>query len=485
MNRRPFFWGLILGTLATRLVIGRLLDLPAVPDMTTLTVDALVAAAGLGTVLVVAAWALPRKRARRPSAGPPARPSPGPSPGPSLGPPARPSPGPSPGPSLEANLPSLEVRLDETHRLLAARSEQLVFVRELLLTRTVDMDRLSDERTALASRLDEAQAAADRWRDEHERVATELQAERARFADEETRLSGELMRGTLEASQRAHELIDAMRELERRIHETEALQAEAAALRAELERARSAATVLPAPQELIEREARRLYGGALASLCFEVRRALNAVPRFSRPPLRDAESRHQQDDARAIEVAGERLLVFVNDLHDLSRAEAKALVLEPEAVDVESALRQAAREGAERPQRKLSDFLVAAEPGLPLVRADRARLAQILAALVQCGGAAETVLSARPAGKFVALGVAHPDLTVADGARLFDPLAANGEDGAARVRLALARSLATLSGGELTVTAGEVTGAVFTLTLPAATRGDGRAWPRARPPTDG
>ncbi len=462
MNRRPFFWGLILGTLATRLVIGRLLDLAAVPDVTTFTVDALVAAAGLGVaVLFVAAWALPFKRTRRPSAGPPARPSPGPSPG-----------------------PSLEARLDEAHRQLAAQSEQLVFVRELLLTRTVDMDRLTDERTAVASRLDKAQAAADRWRDEYERVATELQAERARSADEQTRLSGELMRGTLEASQRARELIDAMRELARRTHETEALQAEAAGLRAELERARSAATALPAPQELIEQEARRLYGGALASLCFEVRRALNAVPGYSRLPLRDAES-HQQDDVRAIEVAGERLLVFFNDLHDLSRAEAKSLVLEPEAVDVESALRQAAREGAERPQRKLSDFLVAAEPGLPLVRADRARLAQILAALVQCGGAAETVLSARPAGKFVALGVAHPDLTVADGARLFDPLAANGEDGATRVRLALARSLATLSGGELTVTAGEVTGAVFTLTLPAATRGDGRARPRARPPTDG
>jgi signal transduction histidine kinase len=367
VNRRPFFWGLILGTLATRLVIGRLFDLPAVPDMTTFVIDALVAAAGLGTVLVVAAWALPFKRARRPAARAPARPS------------ASPPPGPSP----EAPLPSLEARLDEAHRQLAARSEQLVFVRELLLTRTVDMDRLSDERTAVASRLDEAQAAADRWRDEHERVATELQAERARFADEETRLSGELARRT---------------------HETEALQAEAARLRAEL---------------------------------------------------------------------------------DLSRAEAKALVLEPEAVDVESALRQAAREGAERPQRQLSDFLVAAEPGLPLVLADRARLAQILDALVQCGGAAETVLSARPAGKFVALGVAHPDLTVADGARLFDPLAANGEDGATRVRLALARSLATLSGGELTVTAGEVTGAVFTLTLPAATRGDGRARPRAHSLTDG
>ena len=463
MNRRAFFWGLILSTLATRLVIGRLLDLPAVPGMATFTVDALVAAAGLSAaVLFVAARALLNKRARRRSAVPPALPSPDPS---------------------QTSL--LEARLDEAHRELAARNEQLDFMRDLLLTRTADVERLADERTAVASRLDEAQAAAERWRDEHERVATELQAERARFAGERTRLSVELMRGALEASQRARELIDAMRELARRTHETEALQAEAAELREELERARSAAIALPAPQELIEQEARRLYGGALAALCFEVRRALNAVPGYSRLPRRDAESRYQQDDVRAIEVAGERLLVFVNDLHDLSRAEAKALVLEPEAVDVESALRQAAREGAELLQRKLSDFLVAAEPGLPLVRADRGRLAQILAALVQCGGAAETVLSARPAGRFVALDVAHPDLTVADGARLFDPLAANGEDGATRVRLALARSLATLSGGELTVTAGEVTGAVFTLTLPAATRRDWRARRRARPLADG
>ena len=468
MNRRSFFWGLILGTLVTRLAIGRRLDLAEVSDMTTFTVDALVAAAALGAaVLFVAAWALAFRRAPRRSTGPPALP------------------GPSLGPSLEARLHEAETGLDEARRQLAARSEQLAFTRELLLKRTEDIDRLAAERTAVASRLDEAQAATDRWRVEYERVATELQAERARFADEQTRLAGELMRGTLDASQRAHELIDSMRELARRTEETNALRVEVVRLRAELERARSAATALPAPPELIEQEARRLYGGALESLCFEVRRALNAVLGYSRLPLYDAESRPQQDDVRALEVAGERLLVFVNDLHDLSRAEANALVLEPEAVDVESALRQAALDAAERLQRKLSDFLVAAEPGLPLVRADRTRLAQILAALVQYGGPAKTVLSARPAGKFVALGVSHPELNVAEGARLFDPLAANGEDGATRVRLALARALATLSGGELTVTAGEVTGAVFTLTLPAATRGDGRARPRARPLTDG
>ena len=466
MNRRPFFWGLILGTLATRLAIGRQLDLAEVSDMTTFTVDALVAAVALGAALLfITARALLFRRAPRRSATTPAPAPPGP-------------PDPSPGPSLDA-------LLDEARRQLAARSDQLAFTRELLLTRTEDMDRLAAERTTVTSRLDEAQAAADRWRVEYERVANELQAERARFAHEQTRQAGELMRITLDANQRAHELIDSMRELARRTQETNALRVEVAGLRAELERARSAATALPAPPELLEQEARRQYGGALESLCFEVRRALNAVLGYSRLPQYDAESRHPQDDVRALEVAGERLLVFVNDLHDLSGAEANALVLEPEALDVESALRQAARDAAERLQRELSDFLVAAEPGLPLVRADRTRLAQILAALVQYGEPAKTVLTARPAGKFVALGVSHPDLTVADGARLFDPLAANGEDGATRVRLALARALATLSGGELTVTAGEVTGAVFTLTLPAATRGDGRARPRARPLSDG
>ena len=461
MNRWLFFWGLILGTLATRLAIGRWLDLAEVSDMTTFTVDALVAAAALAAaVLFVAAWALAVRKAPRRSTRPPARPRP------SLG-------------------PSLQARLDEARRQLAARSEQLDFTKELLLKRTEDMDRLAAERTALASRLDEAQAAADRSRVEYERVTTELQAERTRFADEQTRLAGELMRGTLDASQRAHELIDSMRELARRTEETNTLRVEVAGLRAELERARSAATAPPPPPALLEQEARQLYGGALESLCFEVRRALNAVLGYSRLPLYDAESRHHEDDVRALEVAGERLLVFVNDLHDLSRAEANALVLEPEAVDVESALRQAALDAAERLQRKLSDFLIAAEPDLPLVHADRTRLAQILAALVQYGDPAKTVLSARPAGEFVALGVSHPDLTVADGARLFDPLAANGEDGATRVRLALARALATLSGGELTVTAGELTGAVFTLTLPTATRDDGRARPRAHPLTDG
>jgi K+-sensing histidine kinase KdpD len=428
MSRWTFLWGLILATLAARLVIGHLIDLPAVPHVEPFTVGLLVAAACLGVGLLVAARALVQTVRRR-EAGRGARPAP------------------------EEAVPSLDSRLDEAHReahrQLAARSEQLAFVRKLLQARTAELERL--ERTAVASRLAEARADADRWRGKHERVTAELQGERVHFAGELARLSSELLHETREASRRADDLVEAQRELVRRTQETEGLRAEAAGLRA----------------ELIEAEARQLYAHALGPLCFEVRRALSAVLGCSRLLPRDAENRQQQDNARAIEMAGERLLSFVNRLDDLCRAQAQALALNPEAVDIETALREAAREGASGVGGKVSDFLVSAEPDLPLVHADPARLAQMLAALVQYGIASggEMVLSARPAGEFVALDVALRGVAVAGSAHLFDPLAADGEDDATGARLALTRRLATLSGGELTVSEG-ATGAVFTVTLP-------------------
>src|SRR4029450_2498025 len=126
MKRRPFFWGLIRGTLATRLAFGRGLDRAEVSDMPTFTVDVLVAAAAFGAaVLFVVAWVLAFRKARRPSTEPP------------------PSPAPSPDPSLEADR-------DEARRQLAARRGQLVFTRELLQKRTGDMARLPAEPNRIA-----------------------------------------------------------------------------------------------------------------------------------------------------------------------------------------------------------------------------------------------------------------------------------------------------------------------------------------------
>lgn len=221
MNRWAFFWGLILGTLGVRIVVGYLISLPAVLDMAPFIVGSLVATACLGVGLFVAARALV-PAVRRPGARPPARPTP-----------------------EEAPVPSLESRLDQADRQLAARNEQLAFVRELLRTRTEEMERLANERTAIASRLAEALADSDRWRSEYDRTTAELQSERTRFAGERERLSGELLHEALEASRRAGDLIEAQQELARRTHETEALRREAARLRAELGRAHSTTSALP------------------------------------------------------------------------------------------------------------------------------------------------------------------------------------------------------------------------------------------------
>ena len=206
-----------MGALATRLLIART-DLLAALGMPTLGAEDLTTALAFGGALVLmAAWALVGKRQGGPSAH-------------AANPPRA---DPVPDPLLEA-------RLLEAHRLLAERNELLAFVREVLQSRTADLDRLREEQRAVAGRLDESRAVAERWRGQHERVVADLQAERARFEAERSRLSEALMRSTRETSQSARELVDAVREVTQRTLEADDLRAEAAHLRAQLERLRSA-----------------------------------------------------------------------------------------------------------------------------------------------------------------------------------------------------------------------------------------------------
>ncbi len=442
LDRWVLFWGLAVGALATRLAHDYVFEMPRVYDLSTLPVDVLVVAAVLGiAVLFLAVLGLLTAGRRR-----------------SAEPPAASTPVPSPPPSTD---PLLETHVTELRRELADRAEQLAYARDIFRMRTTDMDRLREERAAMAARLDAVQAAADRWRAAHERAIAELQVERRRFAAAEERLTGDLRQDALAVTEEARQLIPAVRALMQRTEETDALQAELGGLRAELDRAR------------------QLYERALAAIASEVRRGHASRGDSPRLNARGRTSRRHHPGSVRSEDACERdpLLGLIGDLHDISRAEANALVLKPEAVDVKDALRQAARDAADRLRRSPGDFVVVTEPGLPAVRADRARLAQILAALVDCGGSAHMVLSGCSAGEFVALRVTHPDLTVEEGERLLDPAAVGADDGATRIRLALARSVATLSGGRLTVASSGVTGAVFALILPAAKLDDRRALP--------
>jgi chromosome segregation ATPase len=208
-----------------RLVLGQWSDLPIAADTAVLIVGALIAVVCLACVLLMTVRALIRSSKRR-----------------------HPEPETAMMPSALADA-SLVTRLDEARRELAARNEHLAFVRELLQTRTRETERLVDERVTVVSNLTEARADAERWQAEHARIVAELQAERSRFAGELSRLSDELLRGTLDANRRADDLIEAQRELARRKEEIEALRAEVMSLRAEVPRlpAVNAASSTPTP----------------------------------------------------------------------------------------------------------------------------------------------------------------------------------------------------------------------------------------------
>ena len=209
-----------------RLVLGHWSDLPITGDNAVLIACALVAVVCLAGVLLMARRALIRSGKRRHNESETA-----------MAPIALPD-------------ASLVSRLEEARRELAARSEHLAFVRELLQTRTRETERLVDERVTVVSNLTEARADAERWQAEHARIAAELQSERSRFASELSRLSDELLRGTLDANRRADDLIESQRELVRRKEEVEVLRAEVTSLRAELAslpRAVNAASPAPSP----------------------------------------------------------------------------------------------------------------------------------------------------------------------------------------------------------------------------------------------
>ena len=141
MHRWAIFWGLSLGALATRLLIARMTDLPVALGMPTLGADSLSMAVALGGALVLlAAWALVAGRRRRA---------------------ARLAALASAHPGADR---LLEGRLVEAHRLLAERTEQLAFVREVLQSRTADLDRLREEQRAMAREADALRAEAARLR---------------------------------------------------------------------------------------------------------------------------------------------------------------------------------------------------------------------------------------------------------------------------------------------------------------------------------
>ena len=211
---------------------------------------------------------------------------------------------------------------------------------------------------------------------------------------------------------------------------------------------------------------------AILSVTHAVRTSLSNILGFSKLLLRELDGRlteAQTADVRNIQRAGAELLSFVTALSELNRAEAGQILIQPEAMDVQTLLDELA---AEYGSAHSLDIKVESPAGLPMVRTDRGHLGQILHTLIMqatlpSGNHGEVVLRARPNGEMVSISVAHPGRIVSDDdlATMFDPHSSR-EPNTGRIGLTLARSLAILNAGSLAVESQPDIGVVYTLTVP-------------------
>ena len=211
---------------------------------------------------------------------------------------------------------------------------------------------------------------------------------------------------------------------------------------------------------------------AILSVTQAVRTSLSNILGFSKLLLRELDGRlteAQTADVRNIQRAGAELLSFVTAISELNRAAAGQILIQPEAMDVQTLLDELA---AEYGSAHSLDIKVECPTGLPMVRTDRGHLGQILHTLIMQatlpnGNHGEVVLRARPNGEMVSISVAHPGRIVSDDdlATMFDPHSSR-EPNTGRIGLTLARSLAILNAGSLAVESEPDIGVVFTLTVP-------------------
>jgi signal transduction histidine kinase len=358
--------------------------------------------------------------------------------------------------------------LRQARGVIAHWMRETDLVRAQLTGQREEVRRLRLEVTQSASHL--AQAAA-----ESEQILTE----RAHWLAERERLSAEL-------TERDRELERARLAAEERVSDADAerllLETEVADLRDEVRHAHAALAGHPTVcREFLERELRQHQHRAVAYISHAIRGSLTSVLGFSKLLLRDGPEpllEGQRTSIQHIHEAGAHLLRVVNDLSDLTQVEAGTVELRDEIVDVAAVLREVATTGATELARDPGAITVVAPSALPPVRGNTRRLVQLLLTLMQpparyADGPVE--ISARADDESVTLIVTHPgaSLSAQDLPALFDPFSpidatSTLQDDGRRLRLALARALATTIGGSIELDGLASTGTTFIVRVPVA-----------------
>jgi len=205
----------------------------------------------------------------------------------------------------------------------------------------------------------------------------------------------------------------------------------------------------------------------LANMSHELRTPLNAVIGFAEiietAMLGPLQQRYREY-ARDIRAAGGHLLEVVNDILDISKAEANALKVGREPLDVGEIVREVDRIVRDQATRANVVFATRLDPDLPLVVGDRTRLRQILINLISNAlkftppGGSVTVSARNRADRLVievkdtGIGMAEEDIPAAlTPFEQLDNRFARKHDGAG-LGLPLTKHLVELLGGRFSIT---------------------------------
>ena len=228
------------------------------------------------------------------------------------------------------------------------------------------------------------------------------------------------------------------------------------------------------PRPLSSRRPRRAHITAdqLAALSHELRTPLNGVLGMARLLEGTELDAEQQAYAAALRESGQHLLTLVNELLDFAKLGAGRIELNLAPLDVEDTLRSVCELLAPRAAEKGLEVGWATPAGLGRIRADAARLKQILlnfagnaVKFTETGGLIAGVVE-RPDGRLrFTVEDTGPGINPAVRARLFQPFVTAGKKNGLGLGLALSRQTLLDHGGDIWADANGP-GARFGLRLP-------------------
>ena len=235
-------------------------------------------------------------------------------------------------------------------------------------------------------------------------------------------------------------------------------------------------------QKLISEGANQAKTEFLSSVSHELRTPLTSIIGFSsvlKKEIFGSLNAKQQEYVTVILACGDLLLDLINDLLDLSKIEAGREELDLETLCVEQVCQECVSLIRQQSISRRLQLLVAIEPNVTTCTADKRRLKQILLNLLSNAlkftDVGSVTLKVDKKSGYIRFAVTDTGIGIAqeEQAILFQPFqqlnsGMNRQDKGTGLGLALARNLAQLHGGDITVESELGSGSCFTLLLPVS-----------------